>query len=108
MANAIWEEGSLVELSRDTIVGATGWTPSYVAINRVGNLVALHSEAAFAAAAAALVASLPTEYCPAATVTDPSGDFTLSAAGALDYTASTAGGGTAVCQLVFQAALTSP
>lgn len=103
-----WEESSEIVLDNETLSPAVGWTLNYVSVIRIGGVVVLHVEAAFAAAAAAPVATLPAQFRPDATVTTPDGKFTLTAAGVLSFTASTAGGGSSVAQLNFYAAEVSP
>lgn len=108
MGNEEYFEGSLIELDSGQLACAAGWTPGYISVERVGSLVAVHIEATNAAAAAALVATLPGDYCPSAAVTDSTGNFTLAANGQLSFGGSTAAGALRVAQLVFKASLTSP
>lgn len=109
MANtAKFEEGSEIIVDSTVETAAAGWTLNYVSVNRVGNLVAVHIEAGFAASAALLVTTLGADFAPGATVTSPDGQFTVAANGQVRFTGSTAALGTGVCQLVYQAGLVSP
>jgi hypothetical protein len=105
---AKFEEGSEVIVDTEVEAADAGWTLNYVSINRTGNLVALHIEAAFGIAAAAPVCTVQPDFAPGATVTSPDGEFTLTAAGVLSFAGSTSAAGSAICQLVFQAGEVSP
>jgi hypothetical protein len=99
-----YEESSEVILDTETFVFATGWTPgNYIAVSRVGGLVAVHIEATFATAAAALVGVLPADFAPGDTVTTGDGKFTIAANGHIAYTGSTSAGASATCATTYQA-----
>lgn len=106
--NEEYFEGSEIELDSGTLVASAGWTLGYVAVERTGPLVCVHIEATNGAGAAAPVATLPGDYTPSATITDATGNFTLTAAGVLSFNGSRAAGALRVAQLVFKAALGSP
>lgn len=109
MANtAKFEEGSLIVVDSTVETAAPGWTLNYVSVNRAGNLVALHIEAGFAAAAAALVMTLGADFAPGATVTTADGKFTVAANGQVRFTGSTAALGTGVLDICYQAGSVSP
>lgn len=108
MPNAKFEEGSEITVDSPTEVPAPGWTLGYTSVYRIGGLVALHVEATFAAAAAALVMTLGADFAPAGTVTSPDGKFTVAANGRISFVGSTAGGGTAVLDVNYTAGAVSP
>lgn len=108
MPNEEYFEGSEIELDSGNLVGAAGWTLGAVSVERVGSLVAIHIEATNAVSAAALIATLPGDYTPSATLTDQTGNFTLAANGALSFNASKAAAALRVAEFVFRAALQSP
>lgn len=105
---ARWEEGTEITLDAGVEAGATGWTLGHTNVLRIGALVAVHIEATFAASAAALVTTLQGEFRPLDTVTTADGKFTIGADGKVNFTASTSGGGNAVCDVQYQAGATSP
>jgi hypothetical protein len=107
---ARWEEGTEITLDATVETPATGWTLGHTNVIRIGSLVAVHIEATFTAGAAALVTTLQGEFRPTETVTVPVGasSFTIGADGKVSYSGSTAGGGTVVCDGVYQAASVSP
>lgn len=104
----IFEESTEIVLDTETEAPSAGWTLNYVSVNRIGNLVAVHIEAAFAAAAAGLVCTLPADFAPGDTVTTPDGKFTIAANGQVSYTGSTAAPGNGICQAVYAAGSVSP
>ncbi len=109
MANtAKFEEGSEIIVDSTVETAAAGWTLNYASVNRTGNLVFLHVEVAFAAAAALLVTTLGADFAPGATVTTADGKFTVAANGQVHYTGSTGSSGTAVLDIGYQAGLVSP
>lgn len=106
--SAVFEEGTEITVDSEVEAAATGWALNYAAVRRVGGLVAVHVEATNDAAAAGHVATLQADFAPAATVTDPSGNFTLAADGTLTFAGSTAASAKRICQLVFAAGQVSP
>ena len=104
-----FEESSEILIDQQAGHANVGWTINYASVNRIGSLVAIHIELASLAAAALAVLTLPADFAPAQTVTDPTGKFTLSAAGQLAFTGSTtASQANVVCQLTYQAGQASP
>jgi hypothetical protein len=108
-ANSVrWEESSEIVIDQEMVLAAAGWTIKYASVNRIGALVAVHLELSFAAHAPAFVATLPAPFAPGQAVNDPADDFTIAPSGAVTYSASTAAPATVICQLVYQAAESSP
>lgn len=105
---ARWEEGTEITLDAQVEAPATGWTLGHTNVLRVGPLVAVHVEATYAAGAAALVTTLQGEFRPLDTVTTHDGKFTIAADGKISFPGSTAGGGSATCEAVYQAGSISP
>jgi hypothetical protein len=105
---AKFEESTEILVDSEVETADTGWTINYCSVNRIGNLVAVHVEATNGVSAAAAVLTLQPEFCPGDTVTDPTGNFTLTAAGLLSFGGSTASGAKRICQLVYQAGSVSP
>ena len=103
-----WEEGTEITLDTEVEAPAAGWTLNYVSVLRIGSAVQVHIEAAWAAAAASLVCTLPPDFAPGDTVTTPDGKFTIGNDGTVHYTGSTTAGGNAIAQANYAAGLASP
>jgi hypothetical protein len=105
---ARWEEGTEITLDSAVEAPAAGWTLGHTNVLRVGSVVVVHVEATFAAGAAGLVTTLQSEFRPLDTVTTHDAKFTIAADGKVTFTGSTAGGGSAICEVVYQGGSISP
>jgi hypothetical protein len=77
------EEGTNLVLDEEEIALAEGWSskPSGSSVDRIGETVIVSLQVRYLAKAAALVATLPVEYRPAASYTTGDGKFTIATNG---------------------------